>query len=117
MTGLTHNDIFEGNVLVDHGRLSAVLDWEEADVDWQAYDVAIAAWFFCRAGADLDRAAFARFVAAYRAGGGTVPPAEDDLLVPLIRVKRVLEVLRAPTDRHVDWDEQLDNLRAAEGLG
>lgn len=29
VTGLTHNDIFEGNVLVHRGRVSAVLDWEE----------------------------------------------------------------------------------------
>ncbi|HEV3408204.1 MAG TPA: phosphotransferase, partial [Gaiellaceae bacterium] len=116
-TGVVHGDVFPGNVLVHHGRASALLDWEEADLDWQAYDLAIAAWFFCRAGAELDRVALARFIAAYRAGGGTVPPAEDDLLVPFIRVKRVLEVLRAPTDRHVDWDEQLENLRAAEALG
>ena len=116
-TGVVHGDVFPGNVLVHHERASALLDWEEADLDWQAYDLAIAAWFFCRTGAELDRAALARFIAAYRGGGGTVPPAEDDLLVPFIRVKRVLEVLRAPTDRHVDWDEQLENLRAAESLG
>ena len=115
-TGVVHGDVFPGNVLVHEGRASGLLDWEEADLDWQAYDVAIAAWFFCRAGAELDRAALARFVAAYRAGGGTVPPSEDDLLVSFIRVKRVLEVLRAPTDRHVDWNEQLENLRAAESL-
>lgn len=54
---------------------------------------------------------------AYRAADGVVPPDEDDLLIPLIRVKRVLEVLRAPTDRHVDWKYQLDNLRSFESLG
>jgi Ser/Thr protein kinase RdoA (MazF antagonist) len=53
---------------------------------------------------------------ADRDAGGPIPPAEDDLLVPLIRVKRVLEVMRAPTDRHVDWEEQRENLRAAEAL-
>jgi hypothetical protein len=57
------------------------------------------------------------FVSAYRDAGGTVPPDEDELLRPLIRVKRILEVLRAPTDRHVDWDYQRRNLEAAEALG
>jgi Ser/Thr protein kinase RdoA (MazF antagonist) len=115
-TGVVHGDVFPGNVLVARGRASGLLDWEEADLDWQAYDLAIAAWFFARRGADLDRTALARFIAAYRAEGGTILPGEDELLVPFIRVKRVLEVLRAPTDRHVDWDEQLENLRAAEKL-
>jgi Ser/Thr protein kinase RdoA (MazF antagonist) len=115
-TGVVHGDVFPGNVLVHEERASALLDWEEADLDWQAYDLAVSAWSFSRTGADLDRSALARFVAAYRAGGGPVPPAEDELLVPFIRVKRVLEVLRAPTDRHVDWDDQLENLRAAERL-
>ena len=40
VTGLTHNDIFEGNVLVHRGRVSAVLDWEEANIDWQVWDLA-----------------------------------------------------------------------------
>ena len=115
-TGVVHGDVFPGNVLAHEGRASGLLDWEESDVDWQAYDLATAAWHFARRGADLDEPALARFVAAYRAGGGPVPDAEDDLLVPFVRVKRVLEVLRAPTDRHVDWNEQLENLRTADSL-
>ena len=115
-TGVVHGDVFPGNVLVQDERATALLDWEEADVDWQAYDLAISAWFSARTGPELDRSALARFVAAYRAGGGPVPPAEDDLLVPFIRVKRILEVLRAPTDRHANWDDQLENLHAAERL-
>ncbi len=114
--GVVHGDVFPGNVLVQGERATGLLDWEEADVDWQAYDLASAAWPFSRSGPDLDRSALARFVAAYRGGGGPVPPAEDDLLVPFISVKRVLEVVRAPTDRHADWSAQLENLHAAERL-
>ena len=33
----------------------------------------------------LDRAACERFIAAYRADGGTAPASDDDLLVPLMR--------------------------------
>jgi hypothetical protein len=36
--------------------------------------------------------------------------------VPLIRVKRILEVLRAPTDREPRWDHQRHNLRSLEPL-
>ena len=32
-------------------------------------------------------------------GCGRVPPDDDDLSLPLVRAKRILEVLRAPTDR------------------
>jgi Ser/Thr protein kinase RdoA (MazF antagonist) len=112
VTGLTHNDIFEGNVLVHQGRLSAVLDWEEADVDWLVWDLASSLWPFCADGDRLDQDAVTEFLHSYRAAGGPVPPDEDDLIVPLIRTKRILEVLRAPTDRHPQWDLQLANLRA-----
>jgi aminoglycoside phosphotransferase (APT) family kinase protein len=30
--GVTHNDIFPGNVLVQDGQVTALLDWEEADI-------------------------------------------------------------------------------------
>jgi Ser/Thr protein kinase RdoA (MazF antagonist) len=100
-----HGDFFPGNVLVEDGRVTGVLDWEEARVDWPAIDLAAGVWHF----AETED-----FVDAYREAGGTV--ADDTLLPPLIRVKRVLEVLRAPTDRHVDWEYQLENLRAIERL-
>jgi hypothetical protein len=56
------------------------------------------------------------FLTAYRAAGGTVPSDEYDLIVPLIRARRILEVLRAPTDRHSRWDLQQANLRAYTAL-
>ena len=108
--------MFPGNVLVENGQVTAFLDWEEADVDWLVWDLASALWWFCSRGDELDTAAMTAFVAAYRHAGGRVPPSEDDLLIPLIRAKRVLEVLRAPTDRDPQWDYQLANLRAYERL-
>jgi hypothetical protein len=62
------------------------------------------------------RRATESFVDSYRASGGRVSPEEDDLIVPLVRVKRILEVLRAPTDRHPRWDYQLANLRAYQRI-
>jgi Ser/Thr protein kinase RdoA (MazF antagonist) len=112
MTGLTHNDIFEGNVLVDRGRVSALIDWEEANLDWLVWDVASTLWPFCSAGDEFDTAAADDFLQAYRDAGGPMPSEEDDLLIPLVRAKRLLEVLRAPTDRHPHWSLQRANLRA-----
>jgi Ser/Thr protein kinase RdoA (MazF antagonist) len=112
LTGFTHNDIFGGNVLVHHGRVSAVLDWEEADLDWLVWDLASAIWSFCSSGGELSTEAAADFVQTYRAAGGPMPPEEEDLVVPLIRARLLLEVLRAPHDRVPHWDHQLATLRA-----
>jgi Ser/Thr protein kinase RdoA (MazF antagonist) len=116
ISGITHNDIFEGNVLVRDGRVSAVLDWEEADLDWQVWDLASSLWPFCSEGDRLHPQAVADFLAAYRSAGGPVPPDEEALIVPLVRAKRLLEVLRAPTDRNPQWEQQLSNLRAFAAL-
>jgi Ser/Thr protein kinase RdoA (MazF antagonist) len=95
-----------------------VLDWEELAVDWTAYDLASGLWPFCAdASGELDPEAMTEFVAAYRGAGGTVPVEEDELLVPLIRVKRIVELLRMPTDRHVDLDYHARNLDAFWSLG
>ena len=94
--GLVHGDLFPGNVLVAQGRVAAVLDWEEARLDWVSWDLAIAVGTFCADGDDVDRDAEREFVAAYRRAGGTARRQDDDLVRPLVRVKRILEVLRAP---------------------
>ena len=114
-TGVIHGDYFRGNVLVAADRAVGLVDWEEATVDWQLYDLANAVWEFTKLRDerdDFDRAAAERFIASYRDAGGTVSPLEDDLLVPFIRVRRIMEVIRAPADRHVDWEYQRHNLRS-----
>jgi hypothetical protein len=104
--------------LVHDGHVTGLLDWEEADLDWLVWDLASSILPFCStAGGDLDTSATQGFLDTYRAASGRVQPEEDDLIVPLLRVKRILEVLRAPTDRHPRWDYQLENLRAYQLLG
>jgi hypothetical protein len=78
------------------------------------WDLASSLWPFCANGDRLDKDAVAEFLHSYRSAGGPVPPEEDDLIVPLMRI---LEVLRAPTDRNPQWDLQLANLRAYTALG
>jgi Ser/Thr protein kinase RdoA (MazF antagonist) len=111
-----HGDFFPGNVLVAAGEATGIIDWEEAHIDWLSWDLANALGTFCFAGDELDRPAARRFLAAYRRGGGTAPREEEDMLVPLMRVKRILEVLRAPTDREPRWQHQRHNLRALQDL-
>jgi hypothetical protein len=45
-------------------------------------------------------------------GHGPIPPEEDDLIVPLVRARLLLEVLRAPYDRQPQWNRQMASLRA-----
>jgi Ser/Thr protein kinase RdoA (MazF antagonist) len=111
-----HGDYFPGNVLVAGDELAGIVDWEEAQVDWVTWDLASAIGAFCSTGDELDLGASRRFLADYRAAGGTARACDDDLLVPLIRVKRILEVLRAPTDREPRWEHQRHNLRSLEPL-
>jgi Ser/Thr protein kinase RdoA (MazF antagonist) len=115
-TTLVHGDFFPGNVLVAGDEVNAIIDWEEAHLDWSTWDLASAMAAFCEVDHDLDPIACERFVDAYRDGGGTAAAGDDDLLIPLARVKRTLEVLRAPTDRHPRWDHQQDNLRLLDNL-
>jgi homoserine kinase type II len=113
---LVHGDFFPGNVLIAENQLVGIVDWEEAQVDWLAWDLASAIGAFCSADDDLDAGASRRFVDGYRDAGGTAAPGDDDLLVPLLRVKRILEVLRAPTDRNPRWEHQRRNLRSLQKL-
>jgi Ser/Thr protein kinase RdoA (MazF antagonist) len=118
LRGVVHGDFFRGNLLVRDGQIVGLIDWEEAHVAPLVSELANGVWEFTKSKVsdDFDRKAGGRFVAGYREAGGPVPPAEEDLIVPLIRAKRVLELLRAPSDRHVDWDYQAHNLRSAENL-
>jgi hypothetical protein len=89
----------------------------EADIDWLVWDVASSLWPFCSmAGGELYTTAMEDFLDSYRAAGGRLPTAEDDLIIPLLRAKRILEVLRAPSDRNPCWDYQLTNLQAYQAL-
>jgi Ser/Thr protein kinase RdoA (MazF antagonist) len=65
-TAPIHGDFFPGNVLVDGGRVTALLDWEEARLDWPAIDLAAGVWHFGWRDGEADD----RFLAAYADAGG-----------------------------------------------
>jgi hypothetical protein len=103
-------------VLTSGDEVIALVDWEEAHHDWPVWDLANAVGTFCDDGDGLDPAAVAAFVAAYRDAGGTAPARHDDLVVPLVGVKRTLEILRAPTDRDPVWPLQIRNAKSLARL-
>ncbi|MFI2180827.1 phosphotransferase enzyme family protein [Streptomyces buecherae] len=80
-----HGDYYHGNLLVDaHGRLVAVLDWDEALVAPPEVELAGAALEFAGEFGD-DWAACRRFVDAYLAEGGTVEKLDDTDMAQLMR--------------------------------
>lgn len=117
LDGVVHGDFYRGNVLVRDDAVVALIDWEEAHRAPLVSDLANGVWEFCKSKVadDYDRDEGARFVEAYRRSGGPVC-GDDDLIPQLIHAKRVLELLRAPFDRYVDWDYQAHNLRAADNV-
>ena len=118
----THGDYYRGNLLVEEDRISAVLDWEECRPDWLAAELGRALWEFCKSETrhTLGRTGAGDFLRAYREAGGPVPETDFDLLVPLNRCVRLVEVLFALDEarRGQPWDAgyTLHNLRALENL-
>jgi Ser/Thr protein kinase RdoA (MazF antagonist) len=91
-TGIVHGDVDPANVRVDGGRIVGVVDWEEARLDWPAWELANAAW--TTAGEDAGRRA--AFVEAYVDAGG---PGEPELLPQLTRCRLVADVLYSLTSK------------------
>jgi hypothetical protein len=75
--GVTHNDIFPGNVLIDDGQVTALLDWEEADIDWLVWDLASSISPFCStADGDLDMSAKQDFLRSCHSSDPSVAAAK-----------------------------------------
>uniref|UniRef100_UPI0032EF02A3 phosphotransferase enzyme family protein n=1 Tax=Streptomyces sp. HSW2009 TaxID=3142890 RepID=UPI0032EF02A3 len=80
-----HGDYYHGNLLADgHGRLVAVLDWDEALIAPPEVELAGAALEFTGEFA-ADLAACRGFVDAYLDEGGTVEALDDTTMVQLMR--------------------------------
>jgi Ser/Thr protein kinase RdoA (MazF antagonist) len=90
-----HGDFAPQNLLIDSGSVSALLDFDECRLDWQACDVADATWAFCRRGdhSGLDRATATEFLDEYYSAYGEIVPHERDAIPRLIRARRLWEAL------------------------
>jgi Ser/Thr protein kinase RdoA (MazF antagonist) len=92
--GIVHGDICRANVRVRNRSIVGVLDWEEARVDWPAWELANATWEVCRAGEALDAGRANDFIQAYVDAGG---PGETEPFTPLLRVRLIADALYSLT--------------------
>jgi Ser/Thr protein kinase RdoA (MazF antagonist) len=117
--GAVHGDVYRGNLRVRDRRIHGLVDWEDARVDWPAWELANATWEVCkdetRDRLDPDRSA--RFVDAYVAADGLGEPGPFDELLRLRLVADALYSL-ANAARAEPWDPRyVDHLlRALEQL-
>jgi len=90
-----HGDYWAGNVLMEGDAVTGVVDWDEAHVDWRAYEVANATWQFCRNESSdaLDLKAAREFHRHYNAAGEGLTDPEREAVGPLIRARLLYEVL------------------------
>ena len=92
-----HGDFYRGNLLVEGGRITGLIDWDDSRVGSLESELAWSTWELAQApppGDGFDPERTARFLAVYRDSGG---PASADLavLVPLIRANLRREVREA----------------------
>jgi Ser/Thr protein kinase RdoA (MazF antagonist) len=117
--GAVHGDLYRGNLRVRDRRIHGLLDWEDARVDWPAWELANATWELCKDEAHdrLDPDRSTRFLEAYveADGPGEIGPFDD-----LLRLRLVADALYSLTNaaRGEPWDLQYVEhlLRALERL-
>lgn len=123
-SGLVHDDYHDNNLLVEGEQVTALLDWDGCHPDWLLLDLSNAVWEFCHddEAHTLDTAAAQAFLQAYGQAGGPVTAQEVDLIIPLIRCRRMIEVIWSLRGMATGsaWDESPDylvhNLIALENL-
>lgn len=121
-SGLVHDDYHDNNLLAEGTQITALLDWDDCHPDWLVLDLSNGMWEFCHVGESLDITAARAFLQAYTEAGGPVKPAEFALLIPLIRCRRMREVMVSLRGMATGsaWDESPDylvhNLIALENL-
>ncbi|MFL5541027.1 MAG: phosphotransferase enzyme family protein [Longimicrobiaceae bacterium] len=94
-----HGDFYRGNLLVEGGRITGLIDWDDSRVGSLESELAWSTWELAQApDGGLDPGRTARFLEVYVASGG---PASPDLavLVPLIRANLRREVREAARAR------------------
>lgn len=111
-----HGDYYRGNLLVVDGRISAVIDWDEAWVGPPEVELAGAAREF-GAHWDTDLTEAKQFIDDYFAEGGTAQPMDDETLTQLIRHRLRAELTEfAPEELPVDDDYHQRQLELFERL-
>jgi Ser/Thr protein kinase RdoA (MazF antagonist) len=117
-----HRDYHRRNMLVEEGRVTAVLDWEDCQIDGVVLELGRAVWEFCQCKRRhiLLPARARAFLAAYQEAGGPVPETDFDLLLPFIRCTLLIDALTdlGNAEGGGAWDAgyTCHNLRSLENL-
>ncbi|HVG46318.1 MAG TPA: phosphotransferase [Longimicrobium sp.] len=111
-----HGDFYRGNLLVDGGRLTGLIDWDDSRIGSLESELAWSTWELAQApppGDGLDPVRAARFLAVYRERGGPASP-DPAVLVPLIRANLRRELREAARMRAAG--AEVDDSYAARAL-
>jgi Ser/Thr protein kinase RdoA (MazF antagonist) len=114
--GVVHGDFFRGNVLCHDGRITGLIDWDEARLDYVATELGWSVWEFAkdRSGDRLRADRAADFLRAYRQADG--PRYPHDMLGSFIRHRLRAEIrqsrIAAALGRPYDADYEAAEVRA-----
>lgn len=117
-----HGDIYHSNLLWLNKRISAVIDWDECQYAPLVYELGRVLWEFCKDSEketiDKDKAEI--FLSSYFNAYGPVPRDQLDLILPYIRMLRIVEVLFYIVNAVIGdyWNASYSaaNVRALENL-
>ena len=105
-----HGDFYPRNVLATTARITGVIDWDEAQIDYRMAELAWTVWELCQhaEGDDFSRERARAFVDRYRSAAPPCSSTELDLLVPFIRRRLRREILYqlAVIERGGPWNEE-----------
>jgi aminoglycoside phosphotransferase (APT) family kinase protein len=101
-----HGDFYRGNILVNDGRITGLVDWDNAFVGPAPQELAWAAWEWTDASDEYDVDLCAPFLSAYEAAGGPAPLPDEVTTAQVVRHRLRWEVGygRAARARGVEHD-------------
>ncbi len=105
-----HGDFYPRNVLATPERITGVIDWDEAQIDYRMAELSWTVWELCQnaEGDDFSRERAEAFVDRYRTDAPPCSGQELDLLVPFIRRRLRREILYqlAVIERGGPWNDE-----------
>jgi Ser/Thr protein kinase RdoA (MazF antagonist) len=106
-----HGDFYHGNVLVADGKVTALVDWDNAFVGPPELELAWASWEWSDARDAVDPRECAEFISVYRAVGGPAAAVDESTIATVVRSRLRWEIAygRAMRERGVEVDADYEN--------
>jgi Ser/Thr protein kinase RdoA (MazF antagonist) len=105
---LIHGDFYPDNIIWDGTRISALLDWDEAHVDYMNQEIAWAAWEFSHEDDAIDSEWASAFLKAYADAGGVLPATFETNAINFVRMRLrgEMRMSLARRDRGEPFDDE-----------